>query len=676
MATDGGYNFVTIENLRVRIIKGNLCDQQADVLVCSGPKDLQLSNGGLSKALLRVAGREMQDELNQNYYNGVEYGDIAVSEGHKLQCKFVYHGALPKWGTSQPDPCSTLEKFMMKCLETANIHCRSSIAFPTLGVGFLHYPSDQTAKLMIKAIRDFSSKQSSMNIKTIIIVVYSGSNDWSSVKNVFMNELRRGRGYLGAQVAIARSSVSRHSCSGQVGGIPVRVLVGSIVEERVDVIVNSVAHNLEMTQGAAAAILAAAGHGLETELSQNYPNGINHGDIAVSDGHNLKCDKVYHGVLLPWYSKRSEYSKLPHEVLEDFVFACLQMANIHGYSSVAIPALGTGFHKFPIDVAVACIASGIEKFSNQGQQHNITDLRIVLYEGNSDLPVLESAFQNKIKRRKSSASVGFRNIQTVPRRGTMEYLEYKYKETLRTPSYWTKFTSTQELKDWNLQDKSKSFHLENVDQITYDSIANALKKSLPNAKDISIQRLENAELFLNYGEECHRLFRKAKKENFPTLDKIPSFLSPVQIMHALDPSMTKEIHSEINEYYFFHGTKAVNVDVICGQGLDSRLAASGRLGPGIYGAEVASKSHKYAECNSRNYFPMFLVRMCLGDIYLTDTEEKYVRPPCKKCNNSVCTVHQEIHDSVVANGGDFVDCEFVVYDRHQSYPEYLIWYSR
>ncbi|XP_062588258.1 macro domain-containing protein PG1779-like [Saccostrea cucullata] len=146
--------------------------KKEDVLVCSGPKNLKLNNGGLSKALLSAAGREMQDELYQNYSNGVEYGGIATSRGYQLPCKFVYHGALQKWGTSQPDPLSTLEEFMMTCLVMANSHCRSSIAFPTLGLGFLDYPSDQVAKLMTKTIGDFSFKQSAVNIKDIVIVVF------------------------------------------------------------------------------------------------------------------------------------------------------------------------------------------------------------------------------------------------------------------------------------------------------------------------------------------------------------------------------------------------------------------------------------------------------------------------------------------------------------------------
>lgn len=110
----------------------------------------------------------------------------------------------------------------------------------------------------------------------------------------------------------------------------------------------------------------------------------------------------------------------------------------------------------------------------------------------------------------------------------------------------------------------------------------------------SIQRVENVDLFQKYAEECQRLFRKAYVEgNFVPLDKIKSSKGPVKVMKNLHPSITQYTYPEINEYYFFHGTNAQHVDAICSQGLDSRLANSGRLGSGVYGAEVASKSASY-----------------------------------------------------------------------------------
>lgn len=286
--------------------------------------------------------------------------------------------------------------------------------------------------------------------------------------------------------------------------------------------------------------------------------------------------------------------------------------------------------------------------------------------------------------------------------------------------YWTKYTNKKTLKDWNLDVKPKVHSLEPVDQRVFNSISAALKSSMSGSKIISIKRIENVDVYQKYGDECQRLFRKANVEgDFVPLDKVNNSKGPVKLMKTLDPAITKYTHSEINEFYFFHGTKAQCVDVICSQGLDSRLAASGRVGCGVYGAEVASKSHQYVGMghtflycfrnitfqshvhyshekylmndkivyqtklffvffigpNHKGENPMFLIRMCLGDVFLTNSGGNFKRPPCKKCPNIVCTTHLETYDSVVANGGSFSDREFVVYDRNQSYPEYLIWYT-
>ena len=104
---------------------------------------------------------------------------------------------------------------------------------------------------------------------------------------------------------------------------------------------------------------------------------------------------------------------------------------------------------------------------------------------------------------------------------------------------------------------------------------------------VSIKQIENVDLYLKYTEECQRQFRKAAVNGSLTpVDKVKgSNGKSVTIMKHLDRALTQNMHHEINEYYFFHGTKANAVDVIKSQGLDSRLAAAtGRLGAGVYGA--------------------------------------------------------------------------------------------
>lgn len=189
-------------------------------------------------------------------------------------------------------------------------------------------------------------------------------------------------------------------------------------------------------------------------------------------------------------------------------------------------------------------------------------------------------------------------VRSVPPRGTPAYLQYKCTESQRTPSYWTKITPEKSLKDWNLQEKSGKYYFLTPDQQTYNCIENAFQSTIghTNAQVVSIQRIENASLFMKYGDECQRLFRKVTVEGtFTPPDRIPLSYGPVKVMSFLNQQFKDHTHSEINEYYFFHATKPDLVNVICGQGLDSRLANErGRLGTGVYGAEEANKSHQYA----------------------------------------------------------------------------------
>ena len=72
---------------------------------------------------------------------------------------------------------------------------------------------------------------------------------------------------------------------------------------------------------------------------------------------------------------------------------------------------------------------------------------------------------------------------------------------------------------------------------------------------------------------------------------------------------------------------------------------------------------------------MFLMRMCLGHVYLTQQQTTtFVRPPCRTCCTHACVdkSHGEMFHTVMADGGQFSDREFVVYDQNQTYPEYII----
>lgn len=78
------------------------------------------------------------------------------------------------------------------------------------------------------------------------------------------------------------------------------------------------------------------------------------------------------------------------QVLEEFVYKCLEKAMSKGHKTIAFPALGAGNLKFPLNVAAACMVAGIVKFS---KKYSISEIRIVLYGGSPDLRQLEKVFR-------------------------------------------------------------------------------------------------------------------------------------------------------------------------------------------------------------------------------------------------------------------------------------------
>lgn len=68
---------------------------------------------------------------------------------------------------------------------------------------------------------------------------------------------------------------------------------------------------------------------------------------------------------------------------------CLQRANTNGHKSIAFPALGTGFLKFPTDVASACMVSAFSKFCQETKNKSVSEIGVVLYEGADNLKQLE-----------------------------------------------------------------------------------------------------------------------------------------------------------------------------------------------------------------------------------------------------------------------------------------------
>ncbi|NXS21420.1 PAR12 polymerase, partial [Mystacornis crossleyi] len=123
---------------------------------------------------------------------------------------------------------------------------------------------------------------------------------------------------------------------------------------------------------------------------------------------------------------------------------------------------------------------------------------------------------------------------------------------------------------------------------------------------------------------------------------------------------------EVQEKLLFHGTDVNSMKTICTQNFDWRICGSNgtNYGKGIYFARDASYSHIYCQATQQGYL-MFVARVLVGDYVKGNAT--YVRPP-RKCADRLwfydSCVDDELNPSV-----------FIVFEKHQIYPEYIIEYK-
>lgn len=50
----------------------------------------------------------------------------------------------------------------------------------------------------------------------------------------------------------------------------------------------------------------------QEDIYETYPVGVRFGDVAVTDGYRLKCNKIYHGALPEWDRNKAAVAKKVH----------------------------------------------------------------------------------------------------------------------------------------------------------------------------------------------------------------------------------------------------------------------------------------------------------------------------------------------------------------------------
>ena len=196
--------------------------------------------------------------------------------------------------------------------------------------------------------------------------------------------------------------------------------------------------------------------------------------------------------------------------------------------------------------------------------------------------------------------------------------------------------------EWEGQPETEQFKLFTVtDSTEYNKISKRVKKTLPNARITSLQRVQNKWIWNRYMQEKTRLHEKNS--------------------------------GKVHELELFHGSRNTKAEMICAseEGFDMRYSREGMWGQANYFAEMAKYSDTYAYYDPNSGLKeLILAKVLAGDSYECESDNSLKFPPEKPAAGS--QLIQVRYDSVcgTTNGSKV----YMTYSNEKAYPAYIITY--
>ncbi|XP_038071238.1 protein mono-ADP-ribosyltransferase PARP14-like [Patiria miniata] len=161
-----------LKDVRFVVYEKDTKTAQVDVIVNTAGTDMNLSEGAVSKALLRAAGKALQLECSTvtSTRGKIPAGEFIQTGPAALTCKKIYHCVCEKYSPATAE--KFLKKLVLSLMEHAEQDGMVSIAIPALGTGILDYPADVTARVMYESVLEFSSQHPNGVLKDVHFVVY------------------------------------------------------------------------------------------------------------------------------------------------------------------------------------------------------------------------------------------------------------------------------------------------------------------------------------------------------------------------------------------------------------------------------------------------------------------------------------------------------------------------
>jgi O-acetyl-ADP-ribose deacetylase (regulator of RNase III) len=148
------------------------------------------------------------------------------------------------------------------------------------------------------------------------------------------------------------------------------IIIGDLVEQEVDAIVNAANNDLILGGGVAGAIRRRGGPSIQDECAAHGPVSV--GDAAITGAGTLHARHVIHAASMSLGGRTTAQS------LRSSMDATFRIARTHGVKTIAVPAVGTGIAGFPLDECARVMADCLRRAHVDGWQPD--EVRFVVYD--------------------------------------------------------------------------------------------------------------------------------------------------------------------------------------------------------------------------------------------------------------------------------------------------------
>ncbi len=165
---------IVIGKAKVRLIRGDITDQETDAIVNAANSSL-MGGGGVDGAIHRRGGPKILEECKKiratEWPNGLPTGNSVITSGGNLKARYVIHTVGPVWRGGENREPELLANAYRNSLRLAVSKRLTTVSFPSISTGAYRYPIEKASQIALSTVKEFLEKEDKLD--EVVFVLFS-----------------------------------------------------------------------------------------------------------------------------------------------------------------------------------------------------------------------------------------------------------------------------------------------------------------------------------------------------------------------------------------------------------------------------------------------------------------------------------------------------------------------